>query len=170
MSRSTLFSVSALVLVLSVPLASPALAQTKFTTPATLKADADALLARSFPADGPGAAAVVMRGGKIVYAAERGLADLGDKAPITPDTMFKLGSITKQFTAAIVLQLVDEGKLSLDDPLSRFFPDWPKPMRSGSGCQSKRVPSGASGCSASSTAIPGMVRGSGTGTAARPRG
>ena len=42
-------------------------------------------------------------------------------------TVFRLGSLTKQFTAAIVLQLVQEGRISLDDPVSRFFPDYPRP-------------------------------------------
>lgn len=95
--------------------------------PADFKAKADALLAIAYPAAGPGAAVIVVDDGKPVYAAGRGLADVAAKRPITPDTVFRLGSITKQFAAAIMLQLVDEGKVSLDDKLSKFLPDYPQP-------------------------------------------
>jgi CubicO group peptidase (beta-lactamase class C family) len=95
--------------------------------PADLEAQADALLAEVYPADGPGGAVIVTRRGRVVYAAGRGLADIQGKRRITPDTPFQLGSITKQFTAAMVLQLVAEGKISLEDPISRFFPGFPEP-------------------------------------------
>lgn len=104
------------------PGAGAALAQ-----PAEIKAQADAMLKATYPADGPGAAVVVTRRGRVIYSAGRGLADLEKRRPITPDTIFPLGSITKQFTAATILKLVGEGKMSLDDPVSRFFPDWPQP-------------------------------------------
>jgi D-alanyl-D-alanine carboxypeptidase len=95
--------------------------------PADFKARADELLNKSFPADQPGAAVIVTDDGKVVYAAGRGLADVDAKRPVTPNTVFRMGSITKQFSAAIMLQLVAEGKVSLDDRLSKFFPDYPKP-------------------------------------------
>lgn len=95
--------------------------------PADFKARADALLKTSYPAAGPGAAVIVTDDGKIVYEAGRGLADITAKTPITPATVFRMGSISKQFSAAIVLQLAAEGKLSLDDKLSRFLPAFPKP-------------------------------------------
>ena len=88
---------------------------------------ADAVLAESYEANGPGAAVVVMQGGKIVYTGARGMADIAGGKPITPDTVFRLGSITKQFAAAVIVQLAQEGKLSLDDPLSKFLPDYPEP-------------------------------------------
>jgi len=91
---------------------------------------ADAVLAESYAADGPGAAVVVMQGGKIVYTGARGMADIAAGKPITPDTVFRLGSITKQFAAAVIVQLAQEGKLSLDDPLSKFLPGYPEPGRS----------------------------------------
>ncbi len=95
--------------------------------PANFAARADAILDAAYPADGPGAAVVVMRGGQIVYTRGRGLADIEGGRRIAPDTVFRLGSITKQFTAAVILQLVAEGKVSLDDPLTRFLPDYPQP-------------------------------------------
>jgi D-alanyl-D-alanine carboxypeptidase len=95
--------------------------------PADFRTRAAAILDAAYPADGPGAAVIVTRGGQVIYSAGRGLADVGTRRPITPDSVFRYGSITKQFTAAIVLQLVAEGRISLDDPLSRFFPDYPQP-------------------------------------------
>lgn len=95
--------------------------------PADLQAKADAYLKAAYPADGPGASVIIVDDGKTVYAGGRGLADVEGKTPITPQTVFRLGSITKQFSAALILQLVDEGKLSLDDPLSKFLPTFPQP-------------------------------------------
>lgn len=95
--------------------------------PSDFSAEADAILEAAYRADQPGAAAIVMRGGEVIWSGGRGLADIDSKRPITPATVFRTGSITKQFVAATVLTLVAEGKVSLDDPLSRFFPDWPQP-------------------------------------------
>lgn len=86
---------------------------------------ADALLASSYPSDGPGASVVVSEHGRIVYRGARGLADIAAKRPITPATVFRMGSITKQFAAATILQLAAEGKLSLADPISTYLPDYP---------------------------------------------
>lgn len=108
--------------VAAVALASPAQA-----VPADFAAKADQLLKQSFAADQPGVAVIVTDDGKVVYQAGRGLADVAAKRPITPATVFRMGSITKQFSAAIMLQLVAEGKVSLDDKVSKFLPDFPKP-------------------------------------------
>lgn len=102
--------------------AAPALA-----VPADFKAKADAYLKSTYPADAPGVAVIVVDDGEVVYASGQGLADIQAKRAITPTTVFRLGSITKQFTAAIILQLADEGELSLTDPVSKFLPDYPKP-------------------------------------------
>jgi CubicO group peptidase (beta-lactamase class C family) len=69
---------------------------------------------------------LVARKGKVIYEKAFGLADREWNVPNTIDTKFEIGSITKQFTAACVLQLANEGKLSLDDKLSKYFPDFPK--------------------------------------------
>lgn len=95
--------------------------------PAGFRPQADSIIDSSWPADGPGAAIVVMEHGKIVYERGRGMADIEGAKPITPQTSFRIGSITKQFTASVIMQLVDEGKVSLDDPLSKFLPDYPLP-------------------------------------------
>ncbi len=90
-------------------------------------AKAEAIFDTAYPGSGPGAAAIVTEDGKIVYVGSSGMADIAGGKPISPDTVFRLGSITKQFAAAVVLQLVEEGKLSLDDPLSKFVPGFPEP-------------------------------------------
>ncbi len=74
----------------------------------------------------PGLAVAVVRDAKVVYAKGFGFADLQNNVPVTPKTVFRLGSVTKQFTATIVMQLVQEGKLSLDSTLGSLLPDSPK--------------------------------------------
>lgn len=125
------------------------------SVPADFAKRADALVNTAYAADAPGAAVLVMDDGKIVYAAGRGLADVAGKKAISPDTVFRLGSITKQFTAALVLQLVEEGKLSLADPLSKFLPDYPAPGASATVAQLLNHTSGIP----SYTGIPGWMAG-----------
>ena len=130
MTRSKILGIVALTAATALPLlmiSDPAMAQPTDAPASDFKAAADAIVAASYPADGPGAAVIVTRGGKVIYSAGRGLADLEKRRPITLDTRFRLGSIVKQFTAATVLKLVEEGKMSLDDPVSRFIPDYPQP-------------------------------------------
>lgn len=74
-----------------------------------------------------GVAVAVARGPFIVHAAGYGFADVENSIPVTPETVFRVGSITKQFTAAAILDLVDEGRLSLDDRLTEYLPDYPGP-------------------------------------------
>jgi CubicO group peptidase (beta-lactamase class C family) len=74
----------------------------------------------------PGVAVLVARDGKIAWQGAFGFADVEKKVPVTVDTKFRIGSITKQFTAAAILKLAEDGKLSLSDPLKKFFPDYPK--------------------------------------------
>ncbi|MEO6198953.1 MAG: serine hydrolase [Sphingomicrobium sp.] len=95
--------------------------------PADLSQRAEAYLAAAYPADGPGAAAIITENGKTVYVGGRGLADVGRDKTIAPETVFRLGSITKQFTASAILKLVEQGKLSLENPLSKFIPGYPAP-------------------------------------------
>ena len=73
----------------------------------------------------PGIAVLVARDGKIVYQGGFGWADIGKKTPVTTQTKFRIGSISKQFTAAAILRLADDGKLALTDPLDKFYPGYP---------------------------------------------
>ena len=73
---------------------------------------------------------VVTKGGNVVASGAYGFADLENRVPATVDTAYAIGSLTKTFTAAAVLALADDGKLSLDDPLGKFVPSFPEPGRS----------------------------------------
>ena len=128
-----------------------------FAQPADFRARADAILQAAYPADGPGAMVIVTRRGRVIYAAGRGLADLAAHRPINANTVFRLGSLTKQFTAAVILQLVQEGRISLDDPVSHFFPDYPQP---GAAATVRQLLNHTSGIQ-SYTSIPGFMAGEG---------
>jgi CubicO group peptidase (beta-lactamase class C family) len=85
----------------------------------------DALFAE-FSGNHPGAAVMMIREGKPVFAKAYGMADIEKKVPCSTNTNFRLASVTKQFTAMGILILSERGKLSLDDKLTKFFPDFPK--------------------------------------------
>lgn len=89
------------------------------------QAELDAIAAKAFPADWPGAAVLVMKGGQPLLRKGYGLADVEQGTRITPESVFRIGSITKQFTAVAVLQLVEGGKIALSDPITKFIPDYP---------------------------------------------
>ena len=71
----------------------------------------------------PSASIAVVKDGKLAYARAYGLANLETKTPATPGMRYSIGSISKQFTAAAVMMLVEEGRLSLDDKVVRWLPE-----------------------------------------------
>lgn len=71
----------------------------------------------------PSASIAVVRDGGVAYEQAYGNARLDPPTPATPSMRYSIGSVSKQFTAAAVLMLVEEGKLSLDDPVSKWLPD-----------------------------------------------
>lgn len=73
----------------------------------------------------PGMAVAVIRGGDVVAMRGYGLANVEHDVPVTEQTMFQSGSVGKQFTAVAVMLQVEDGRLSLSDPLSAFFPGSP---------------------------------------------
>ncbi|HEU5131193.1 MAG TPA: serine hydrolase domain-containing protein, partial [Pyrinomonadaceae bacterium] len=73
----------------------------------------------------PGVSLAVLRNGKMLLLKSYGLANVEHQAPVKPETIFQSGSMGKQFTAAAVMILVQENKLSLDDKISKYFPDVP---------------------------------------------
>jgi D-alanyl-D-alanine carboxypeptidase len=77
----------------------------------------------------PGLQVCVRRHGAVVFSEGFGKANLECGSPMTPRSVCRIGSVTKQFTAAAVLLLAQDGKLSLDDKLARFFPDFPNAER-----------------------------------------
>jgi len=90
-----------------------------------LASQIDRLLLDVYKPDGPGAAILVKKQGKVILHKGYGLANLELNVPIGPDMIFRLGSITKQFTAVAILMLAEEGKLSLQDEITKFLPDYP---------------------------------------------
>jgi CubicO group peptidase (beta-lactamase class C family) len=81
-------------------------------------------LAAAFLADGPvaGVSVAVVKGRDTILAKGYGLADVENDVPATAQTVYRIGSITKQFTSAAIMRLVDDGKLSLDDTLGKLLP------------------------------------------------
>lgn len=73
----------------------------------------------------PGVSLLVMKDGKVLKEKGYGYANLEHKVPVKPETVFQSGSIGKSFTAALILLLERDGKLSLDDPIARHLPDIP---------------------------------------------
>lgn len=73
----------------------------------------------------PGLALLVSRAGRVIRAQGYGLANVELQVPVKPETIFQSGSVGKQFAATAVMMLVEEGKMGLDDPLTKYFPDAP---------------------------------------------
>lgn len=71
---------------------------------------------------------LVAKNGKVLFSEAYGLANIESARKNTTKTRFHLGSLSKQFTAAAILKLESEGRLSTDDPISKFLPDYPKPQ------------------------------------------
>ena len=92
--------------------------------PASLRDQIDSLARKAVAESGvPSASIAIVQGGGITYAHAYGTARLDPPAPAAPAMRYSIGSISKQFTAAAILLLAEEGKLSLDDPVSRFVPN-----------------------------------------------
>ena len=99
------------------------------TIPLALRAQTSSeyanILAEYFSDDGPGATAIVTKGDEVLYRGAIGKANLELDVDMRPDHVFRIGSITKQFTAVAILMLQEQGKLMVDDPITRFLPDYP---------------------------------------------
>ena len=77
----------------------------------------------------PGAAIAIVKKGELFAAKGFGDANVEHRVPVTSETIFQSGSLGKQFTSALVMTLVEEGKLGLEDPITRYFPDAPASWR-----------------------------------------
>ena len=100
-------------------------ARTSADPPKTFDLEAiDAYVAAQVRDQGyPGLSLTIVREGKVVLAKGYGKRSLEDGAPVEPDTPFAVGSVTKQFTCACILLLAEEGKLSVDDKVAKYYPD-----------------------------------------------
>lgn len=74
----------------------------------------------------PGVAVAVIRNGKVVKLKGYGLASVEFQVPVTAETVFEIGSVSKQMTAAGIMLLVEDGKVSLDAPISTYLPNTPE--------------------------------------------
>lgn len=86
----------------------------------------DALLRAYYDYGQLNGAVLVAENGKVIYKKGFGMANMEWEIPIQTDTKFRIGSVTKQFTAALILQLVEEGKIRLDGKLTDYLPDYRK--------------------------------------------
>ncbi|HPH53552.1 MAG TPA: serine hydrolase [Bacteroidales bacterium] len=84
----------------------------------------DSIFSELFPSDEPGAAVLVLQGDEIILDKGYGIADLESGAAIDGNTFFNIASVSKQFTAVAVLQLAEQGKLSLEDNVKSYFPEY----------------------------------------------
>ena len=100
-------------------LASPLFAQ-------TVPEQIDSVVARYYEAGLFNGVVLVTDAGRVVYSKGFGYANFEWKIPNTPATRFRIGSVTKPFTAVLVLQQVDKGKIKLDEPISKYLPDYRK--------------------------------------------
>jgi CubicO group peptidase (beta-lactamase class C family) len=73
----------------------------------------------------PGTVVVILRGDDAIFKGQYGAADLSGSVPVTTETVFQLGSIGKQFLAALVVALAGDGKVSLDAPVTQYLTDFP---------------------------------------------
>ncbi|GFE85494.1 hypothetical protein GCM10011488_04480 [Steroidobacter agaridevorans] len=89
-----------------------------------VKTQIDQLMSR-YDGPGPGASLLIVRDGKPFVRRSYGFANLNDRTPAAPDTNYRLASVSKQFTAAAILLLAEDGKLNLDDSLRKWFPSLP---------------------------------------------
>jgi len=90
-----------------------------------LEQEINSILSELYPSDGPGVAVILVKGDEVIYRNGFGLADIEHNISISPDMVFRLGSLTKQMTAAGIMMLKEAGELQIDDPITRFFPDYP---------------------------------------------
>ena len=102
------------------------LAAAAWTSPAqSLEQQIDKLLQEKYPSDGPGATALVARGDQVIYHEAFGMANLELNVPMQIDMVFRIASISKQFTAVAILMLVEQGAINLDDDITQYLEDYP---------------------------------------------
>jgi len=110
----------------------PTAAQSPVSLPSPIAAKVDSVFAAFDRPGSPGCAVGIFSAGAVDYARGYGLASLEDRIPITPRTVFQIGSVSKMFTAAAVALMARDGMLTLDDDIRRYVPELPaygRPIR-----------------------------------------
>ena len=93
--------------------------------PDSLSGKIDAIFAEYQKPNSPGCALAILKDGKIIYQRGYGISNLEYNIPISPTSIFHIASISKQFTAAAIIRLSLEGKLSLNDDIRKYIPEVP---------------------------------------------
>ena len=124
-SKSKGRAILAILSILAVLIISSSYIIAKEDSPRNLETRVDQLLSQIFKPQEPGAAIIIAKDGKVIFRKGYGMANLELEVPVEPNMVFRLGSITKQFTAVAILMLMEQGKLSLNDPLTKFISDYP---------------------------------------------
>jgi len=89
----------------------------------------DSLTNGQFPKDGAGAVVYISKGDQVLYKKAFGKANIELDVDMTPEHIFRLGSVTKQFTATLILMLAEQGKLSLQDDIRKYLSDFPQKQK-----------------------------------------
>jgi len=120
--RSTLLLLAAALILLASP---PAATQAALSSAQqAVLAEVDRELSEGFAADGVGGLSIgVVSGAELVWTRNLGVTAADDGRPVTSDTVYRIGSITKQFTALALLQAVEQGRMRLTDPLEKYVPE-----------------------------------------------
>jgi CubicO group peptidase (beta-lactamase class C family) len=95
------------------------------STAQTLENKIDKYIASEYKEDAPGVSILVAKDGKAIYSKGFGMANLENKVSNSSNSVFEIGSITKQFTAVAILMLEEQGKLSVQDEITKYIPDYP---------------------------------------------
>lgn len=90
-----------------------------------LEEQLDAMIQSQYKPDEPGAVVLIAKEGKVIYRKAFGMANLELDISMKPEMVFEIGSITKQFTAVSILMLMEQGKLNLDDEITKYIEDYP---------------------------------------------
>lgn len=93
----------------------------------TVTADIDKFMNEKYPVNQPGAAILVAKNDKVIFRKGYGLASLNPDKPVIPDMVFRIGSITKQFTSTAILKLAEQGKVDLKADITRYLTDFSSP-------------------------------------------
>ncbi len=93
----------------------------------TVTEDIDKFMNEKYPANQPGAAILVAKNDKVIFRKGYGLATLNPDKPVTPDMVFRIGSITKQFTSTAILKLAEQGKIDLKADITTYLTDFSTP-------------------------------------------
>ncbi|NDW12607.1 class A beta-lactamase-related serine hydrolase [Bacteroides sp. 214] len=88
----------------------------------------DSLFTSLYPVNEPGAAVLILKDNNVLFSKGYGIADMDEQTPINEQTFFNIASVSKQFSAVAILMLAEEERLSLDDAVSKWFPEFTSPL------------------------------------------